>query len=84
MIISIINHTHGKISDEQVQAAIRAINPGGCIGFFNPATGKNETFSNRGDAAAARRIKLKQAAGKTRRTVRHQTFAQALLAKRPA
>lgn len=53
------------------------VNPGGYVGFFNPATGKNETFSNRGDAVAARRIKLKQAAGKTRRTVRHQTFAQA-------
>jgi hypothetical protein len=45
--------------------------PGGYVGFFNPANGKSETFAQRGDAAAARRIRLKQAAGQTRRSVRH-------------
>ena len=45
--------------------------PGGYVGFFNPATGKSESLVHRGDAAAARRMKLKQAAGKTRRSVRH-------------
>lgn len=58
------------------------VSPGGYVGFFNPATGKNETFANRGDKVAAQRIKLKQAAGETRRTVRHQTFAQAGIASR--
>jgi hypothetical protein len=53
------------------------VQPGGYIGFYNPLTNKNETYSTRGDAAAARRIKLKQAAGKTRRTVRHQGAAGA-------
>ena len=53
------------------------INPGGYIGFYNPAPEKTKPYANRGDKAAAQRIKLKQAAGKTRRTVRHQTFTQA-------
>ena len=52
------------------------VNPGGYVGFFNPSTGKDVTFAMTGDAKAARRIKLKQAAGNTRRTVRHQSMGE--------
>ena len=47
------------------------VNPGGYIGFFNPATGDHETFSMKGDFRAEDRLKLKLKAGKTRRSVRH-------------
>ena len=50
------------------------INPGGYVGFFDPATGQQETFSRKGDKAAAERLKVKAKAGKTRRSVRHQVF----------
>ncbi|MBI3247464.1 MAG: hypothetical protein HYZ50_13260 [Deltaproteobacteria bacterium] len=50
------------------------INPGGYVGFFNPETNDHETFSMKDDEKAMRRLKLKQQAGKTRRSVRHQKF----------
>ena len=59
------------------------INPGGYVGFYNPATGKHETFTRQGDKAAAQRMKLKQAAGATRRTVRHQTLQANQTRQRP-
>lgn len=48
------------------------VNPGGYIGFYNPASGEHETFSMKGDQVAEERLTLKIKAGKTRRTVRHQ------------
>jgi len=35
------------------------INPGGYVGFFDPQTGKNETYSLRADAAAKQRYETK-------------------------
>lgn len=50
------------------------VNPGGYIGFFNPATGKDETFSMKGDRGAAKRLKIKSAAKGARRAIRYQRF----------
>ncbi len=47
------------------------VNPGGYIGFFNPQTGQNDTFSMRGDETAAARLKLKLKT-ETARISRHQ------------
>lgn len=57
------------------------VKPGGYVVYFNPATGKNEVFSIRNDAAAKQRITLKQTAGETRRTIRHQSFLSVAPAK---
>jgi hypothetical protein len=60
------------LSRKYKKAPLRSfsINPGGYIGFFNPETNAHETFAIQGDAKAAKRIQIKQAAGQTRRTVR--------------
>ena len=50
------------------------VNPGGYIGFFNPATGEHETFTMKGDAKAAERIKIKLRAKAARRAIRYQRF----------
>lgn len=46
------------------------VNPGGYLGYLDPATGKMDTFSGKGDAEAERRLEIKQQAGATRRSVR--------------
>ncbi len=51
------------------------VNPGGYIGFYNPATGTHETFSMKADAVAAKRLTVKGKAKGARRAVRHQRFA---------
>jgi len=51
------------------------VNPGGYVGFFNPATGEHETFSRRGDKVAARRLEIKSTAKGARRSIRYQRFA---------
>jgi hypothetical protein len=51
------------------------VNPGGYIGFFDPATGAQETYARRGDKVAARRLAIKQKAKGARRSVRYQRFA---------
>jgi len=51
------------------------VNPGGYVGYFNPATGKHETFSMKGDTIAARRLEIKGLAKGARRAVRYQRFA---------
>ena len=48
------------------------INPGGYIGFYNPATGNHETFSLRGDKRARDRQMIKSKAAITRRASRHK------------
>jgi hypothetical protein len=48
------------------------INPGGYIGFFNPKTGKHETFALEGDATARKRLQVKSAAQLTRRSMRYE------------
>lgn len=45
------------------------VNPGGYIGFFNPETGKEETYQLKGDKKAARRLNYKLQT-KTARIVR--------------
>jgi len=35
-------------------------NPGGYIGFFDPATGGHETYSLRGDCKAAKRLEINE------------------------
>jgi hypothetical protein len=61
MIISVINHTNGKTLQSF------GVNPGGYIGYFNPATGESEAFSLRGDKKAAQRLAIKQKAKDARR-----------------
>src|SRR5262245_57574475 len=48
------------------------INPGGYIGFYNPESGDDETFSLRGDRRAAERLKIKRKATLTRRSMRYK------------
>ena len=50
------------------------VNPGGNVGFFDPATGKHHTFSRKDDAKAEKRIKIKAAARNARRAGRHQVL----------
>jgi hypothetical protein len=51
------------------------VNPGGYVGFFNPATGQHETYSRRGDGVAARRLAIKSQAKGARRAIRYQRLA---------
>lgn len=50
------------------------VNPGGYVGFFNPETGEHETFSRKGDARAAKVIKVKAKAQAARRGGRHKSI----------
>ena len=43
------------------------MNPGGYIGFFDPALGDHETFAPQGDATAVARFKAKATAQEARR-----------------
>ncbi len=52
------------------------VNPGGYLGFFDPVTGKMETWSAPGDAKAALRLGSKQREGLTRRSVRRANLPQ--------
>ena len=49
-----------------------SINPGGYIGFYNPATRQHETFALKGDAKARRRQEIKQKAQLARRSMRYK------------
>jgi hypothetical protein len=51
------------------------VNPGGYVGFFNPATGEHETYSRRGDRLAAKRLEIKSKAKGARRAIRYQQLA---------
>jgi hypothetical protein len=50
------------------------VNPGGYVGFFNPASGEHETFSMKGDRVAEKRMELKSKAKGARRAIRYQRF----------
>ena len=50
------------------------VNPGGYVGFFDPKTGKDETFAAEGDDVAARRLEIKQNAKGARRSIRYTRF----------
>jgi len=57
------------------------VNPGGYVGFFNPATGSNEVFT--ADAAARKRIKIKESLknGRARRATRYRNLNKAVVKK---
>ncbi len=48
------------------------INPGGYIGFYNPATKQHETFALKDDEVARKRLAIKRKARLTRRSVRYK------------
>ena len=48
------------------------VNPGGYVGFLDPATGQMDTWSAPGDAQAERRHKIKGTLGASRRTLRYE------------
>jgi hypothetical protein len=50
------------------------VNPGGYVGFYNPETGKHETFSRKGDAVAKKRLMLKGEVRGARRAQRYARF----------
>jgi hypothetical protein len=50
------------------------VNPGGYVGYFNPATGQHETFSMKGDSVAAKRLEIKSKVKGARRAIRYQRF----------
>jgi len=52
------------------------VNPGGYVGFFDPKSGEHETFAAKGDAVAARRLKIKSKMKGARRGIRYQRFSK--------
>ena len=65
----------GRISNGKTLRSF-SVNPGGYIGFFNPATGEHETYSIKGDSVAAKRLEIKNRAKGARRAIRYQRFAK--------
>jgi hypothetical protein len=58
------------------------INPGGYVGFFNPATGENETVT--ADALARKRLKIKEGLedARARRATRYRDLNSAVVRKK--
>jgi hypothetical protein len=52
------------------------VNPGGYVGYLDPATGQMDTFTHKADEIAEWRLAVKQQTGLTRRGVRYQEMAQ--------
>jgi hypothetical protein len=52
------------------------VNPGGYVGFFNPASNEHETFSRKDDDVAENRQAIKGTAALARRSIRYQRFAK--------
>jgi hypothetical protein len=50
------------------------INPGGYVGYYDPETGKHESFSRKGDLVAKKRLELKGKASAARRAQRYKRF----------
>jgi hypothetical protein len=48
------------------------LSKGGYVGFFDPETGKHETWADHNDAAAAERFETMRALHRTMRVERHQ------------
>ena len=61
----------GRARDGQTLRSF-GINKGGYVGFFDPETGKSDTFSLRGDQIAERRYEAKMKAKEARRAVRYR------------
>ncbi len=57
------------------------VNPGGYVGFFNPATGENDTFT--ADALAQKRMKIKESLKnpRARRVTRYRNLNKAVIKK---
>lgn len=53
------------------------VNQGGYVGFYDPETGKHDTFARPQDKTAAKRLKLKGEATAARRAIRYQRFTAA-------
>ena len=51
------------------------VNPGGYVGFFDPRTNQHETFSRKGDKAAAKRLQIKGKVGSGRGNMRKASLA---------
>ncbi len=51
------------------------VNPGGYVGFFDPETGKHETFSRTNDRTAKKRMQIKAQASLARRALRYKNFS---------
>jgi len=60
------------------------VNPGGYIGFYDPKTGKHETFARSGDKVAKKRLKLKGQAKAVRRAERYRRFTESAMAEKKA
>jgi hypothetical protein len=60
------------------------VNPGGYVGFVDPATGESDTWSRRGDKEATRRREVKAHLGASRRGPRYQQMAARVLGRTPA
>jgi hypothetical protein len=60
-----LNHKHGGVALKSF-----GINPGGYVGFYDPATRKHETID--ADEKARKRQEIKSQAGLARRGVRYQ------------
>ncbi len=52
------------------------VNPGGYIGFFDPETGKMDTYFGRNDALAQKRLELKGRAKGARRSLRYRRLVR--------
>ena len=72
----------GRVHDGNTLKSF-GVNPGGYIGFFNPATNKHETFTGN-DPKAEERLRLKQTAKEARRAVRYQEGIAAIRTARAA
>lgn len=68
------NEEPGSRNDFLNRSGVRSfgVAPGGYIGFYNPKTQKDETYSAPGDATARRRQSVKSRAGAVRRASRYQ------------
>jgi hypothetical protein len=58
------------------------VNPGGYVGYFDPEKGDHDTFTAKGDAVAARRLKIKSQMKGAWRGIRYQRYAEQLPGKR--
>lgn len=73
----------GRINGGRKLASF-GINPGGYVGFFDPASGKHETVARAGDKLAARRLEAKGKVGSGRGNLRKAEFARLADAAAPS
>lgn len=64
-----------NLDKERKRLSSFGIAPGGYVGFFNPATGKHETYARQGDRKAAKRIQIKGKHESGRGNLRKQSTA---------